>query len=150
MAKVLFALLVGLIFGAGISISGMINPTKVLNFFDIAGAWDPSLAFVMAGALLVTMIGYRIVLKRNTPVLAEQFHLPANRNLDTQLLAGAAIFGIGWGLSGFCPGGSIPALGLGQIEAVYFVLAMISGIGVTRLFLRRPASTSLKGASAMN
>lgn len=150
MAKVLFALVVGLIFGTGISVSGMINPAKVLNFFDIAGTWDPSLAFVMAGALLVTMIGYRIVLKRKAPVLADRFRLPENRSLDMPLLAGSAIFGIGWGLSGFCPGGSIPALGLGRIEAIYFVLAMISGIVVARVLLRRPTSTPLKGAPAAN
>lgn len=140
MAKIFSALVVGLVFGVGIAVSGMINPTKVLNFFDLAGNWDPSLAFVMGGALAVTIVGYRIVLKRNTPLLGQRFHLPMKRHLDTPLILGAALFGFGWGISGFCPGGSIPALGLLQISAFYFVLAMISGITVARLLVRNTAS----------
>ena len=132
MRRTLTAGLVGLIFGTGIAISGMANPAKVLNFFDLAGAWDPSLGLVMGGALLVTATGYFIVLKRDRPVLEERFHLPANRRLDRQLLAGSAIFGVGWGIAGFCPGGAIPALGLGESSAWIFVGAMLSGIAAAR------------------
>jgi uncharacterized membrane protein YedE/YeeE len=132
MPALLLALLTGLVFGTGIAMSGMINPAKVLNFFDIAGTWDPSLAFVMGGALIVTAIGYRFVLKSPRPLFDRQFHLPTRKDIDMPLLAGSAIFGIGWGIAGFCPGGSIPALGLMQTDAVIFVAAMIAGIAVTR------------------
>ncbi|MCZ4346871.1 YeeE/YedE family protein [Devosia sp. J2-20] len=132
MRRTLLAGLIGLIFGTGIAISGMANPAKVLNFFDLAGTWDPSLAFVMGGALVVTAIGYFFVLKRDKPVLEARFHLPTNRKLDTQLLAGSAIFGIGWGIAGFCPGGAIPALGLGESSAWIFVGAMLTGIAAAR------------------
>lgn len=132
MRRILFAGLIGLVFGAGIAISGMANPAKVLNFFDLAGAWDPSLAFVMGGALLVTAIGYFFVLKRDKPIMEAKFHLPTNRKLDNSLLAGSALFGIGWGIAGFCPGGAIPALGLGESSAWIFVGAMLVGIVVAR------------------
>jgi len=124
---------IGLIFGLGISISGMANPAKVINFFDIAGHWDPSLAFVMGGALLVTAIGYRFVLKRPAPRLDAQFHLPTRRDIDAPLIGGSAVFGIGWGIAGFCPGGALPALGTGRIEVVIFTGAMVAGIVVARV-----------------
>ncbi len=125
--------LIGLVFGVGISISGMANPAKVLNFFDIAGTWDPSLAFVMGGALIVTFIGYRFVLKRPAPMMSESFQLPTRRDLDLPLIAGSAVFGIGWGISGFCPGGALPALGTGRIEVVTFVIALLAGIFVAKV-----------------
>ena len=124
--------LIGLIFGVGIAISGMANPAKVLNFFDVAGAWDPSLMFVMGGALGVTVIGYRLVLQRPGPVLDPKFQLPTNTRLDARLLGGAAVFGIGWGIAGFCPGGALPALGTGRIEVFAFVAALLAGILVAR------------------
>ena len=133
MARLLSALLIGLIFGAGIALSGMANPAKVLNFFDFAGTWDPSLAFVMGGALAVTALGYAFVLKRPGPVFDPQFHLPTSRAIDMPLVAGSALFGIGWGITGFCPGGAIPALGLGHGDAFLFVGAMIGGIALARL-----------------
>ncbi|AKR54599.1 permease [Devosia sp. H5989] len=133
MTRVLTAAFIGLIFGTGIALSGMINPAKVLNFFDLAGAWDPSLAFVMAGALAVTALGYRFVLKRGRPALDTRFHLPAKRRLDVPLVAGSAAFGIGWGMTGFCPGGAIPALGLGESSAWLFVASMAVGIAAARL-----------------
>lgn len=136
MSRMVTALLIGLIFGAGIALSGMIDPAKVLNFFDIAGSWDPSLAFVMGGALIVTAIGYRLVLKRPAPLLDTRFHLPARKDIDLPLLAGAGLFGIGWGIAGFCPGGSIPALGLGEPAALIFVASMVCGIAATRLVRR--------------
>lgn len=139
MQRVLAGFAIGLIFGAGIALSGMINPAKVLNFFDLAGHWDPSLACVMAGALAVTAVGYRFFLRRPAPVLDTRFHLPTRRDIDLPLLGGAAIFGIGWGITGFCPGGSIPALGLGEPRAFLFVAALAVGIITTRA-LRNPRS----------
>ena len=132
MQRIVFAGLIGLVFGTGIALSGMANPAKVLNFFDLFGTWDPSLAFVMGGALLVTAIGYRFVLKRPKPVLDARYHLPGNRKLDVPLVAGSAAFGIGWGIAGFCPGGAIPALGLGEASAFIFVAAMMAGIVAAR------------------
>lgn len=132
MNRILSALVAGLVFGIGIAVSGMANPAKVLNFFDIADTWDPSLALVMAAALTVTAIGYRFVLKRPGPVLEEKFHLPTNRKLDLPLIGGSAVFGIGWGIAGFCPGGAIPALGLGEPSAWIFVAAMLTGLAASR------------------
>ena len=120
--------LIGLVFGVGIAISGMANPAKVLNFFDIAGTWDPSLAFVMGGGLIVTFIGYRFVLKRPAPLLSVSFQLPTRRDLDMPLIAGSAVFGVGWGIAGFCPGGALPALGTGRMEVFAFVAALLVGI----------------------
>ena len=131
--RLIITYLIGLVFGVGISISGMANPAKVLNFFDIAGTWDPSLAFVMGGALIVTLIGYRFVLKRPTPMLSEVFHLPTRRDLDLPLVGGSAVFGVGWGIAGFCPGGALPALGTGRSEVLVFVGAAVVGIIVAKL-----------------
>ena len=126
--RILTALLSGLIFGAGIALSGMINPAKIFNFFDFAGTWDPSLAFVMGGALAVTFIGYRLVWKRKAPIFDLQFHLPTGKDLDPALIGGSMLFGLGWGIAGFCPGGAIPALGLGEGKAFTFVAAMLAGL----------------------
>ena len=145
MRQILAALALGLIFGLGIAISGMINPAKVMNFFDFAGSWDPSLAFVMGGGLAVSFIGYRIVLARGKPVLAEAFALPDLKSIDVSLIGGSALFGIGWGLSGFCPGGSIPALGIGRIEPFLFVGGMVLGMIIARTLrarLRLPPSSA--------
>ena len=133
---------VGLIFGLGISLSGMANPAKVLNFFDIAGSWDPSLAFVMGGALIVTYFGYRFVLGRKAPVFAPAFGVPTARQIDAKLIGGSAIFGIGWGIAGFCPGGALPALGTGRWEVFAFVAALIAGIFLAKLLqaIVRPQS----------
>lgn len=122
----------GVIFGLGISISGMANPAKTLNFFDVAGTWDPSLAIVMVTALAVTAIGYRLVLRRPRPVFEPRFQLPKAQVIDAKLVGGAALFGIGWGLSGFCPGASIPALGTGSMEVGAFTVALIAGISAAR------------------
>ena len=126
--RIVLSYLIGLVFGLGIAISGMANPAKVLNFFDVAGTWDPSLAFVMGGALIVTFIGYRLVWRRSGPLLSEGFQLPMRRDLDTTLIGGSALFGIGWGIAGFCPGGALPALGTGRSEVIIFVAALIGGI----------------------
>lgn len=120
--------LIGLIFGIGISISGMANPAKVLNFFDIAGYWDPSLILVMGGAVAVAFLGYRLVLRRPAPLIDPTFHLPDNPRIDRRLIGGSALFGAGWGIAGFCPGGALPALGTGKIEVFAFMAALIAGI----------------------
>lgn len=118
----------GLVFGIGLVISGMINPAKVLNFLDIAGPWDPSLLFVMGGAILVTFFGYRLVVQQPAPLLAEKFDLPPTTGFDRRLVIGPAIFGIGWGLAGLCPGPAISALSLGEARVVLFVIALFAGL----------------------
>ena len=123
----------GLIFGLGLVISGMSDPAKVLNFLDVFGAWDASLAFVMGGAVVVTFIGYQIVLKQPAPVLSEAFYLPEKTDIDRQMLTGAALFGVGWGLGGFCPGPAITALPLMSSGIIAFFPAMIIGMWVARL-----------------
>lgn len=133
MMKLVSSTIIGAIFGLGIAISGMANPAKVLNFFDLFGTWDPSLAFVMGGALITTAIGYRIIFGRqNKPVYAEMFHVPARADIDRRLVMGSAGFGVGWGIAGFCPGGAIPALGLGYSQTFIFMGAMITGIILAR------------------
>ncbi|MEP5152102.1 DUF6691 family protein [Planktotalea sp.] len=131
--RILTTYLIGLIFGVGICLGGMANPAKVINFFDIAGTWDPSLIFVMGGALIVTFIGYRFVLKRPTPIFDKRFYIPTKTDLDLQLIGGSALFGIGWGIAGFCPGGALPALGTGRAEVLIFVVAMLAGIYAAKM-----------------
>ncbi|WP_292286506.1 DUF6691 family protein [Marivita sp.] len=126
--KLIAIYLIGVIFGVGISISGMANPAKVINFFDIAGIWDPSLIFVMGGALVTTFIGYKLVFGRAAPVFEDSFNVPTSRTIDARLIGGSAIFGIGWGISGFCPGGALPALGTGRWEVFAFTAALVVGI----------------------
>jgi uncharacterized protein len=140
MNRIVSALVIGAMFGTGIAIAGMGNPAKVLNFFDVAGSWDPSLLFVMASALAITAVGYRIVFAtRPQPVYATRYDLPSNRRIDPPLVAGSAVFGIGWGISGFCPGGAIPALGLGTVEPAIFIASMIAGIVAARTLRQRAA-----------
>ena len=126
--QLIVSYIIGLIFGLGISISGMANPAKVINFFDFTGTWDPSLAFVMGGALIVTFFGYRFVLKRPAPLLSAQFQVPTRRDFDANLIGGSAVFGVGWGIAGFCPGGALPAIGTGRSEVLVFVVALVAGI----------------------
>ncbi len=130
--KLISTYLIGLVFGVGISLSGMANPAKVLNFFDLFGAWDPSLIFVMGGALITTFVGYKMVFGRAAPVLEPAFHLPSARKIDVKLVGGSALFGIGWGIAGFCPGGALPALGTGRWEVFAFVGALIVGISLAK------------------
>jgi uncharacterized membrane protein YedE/YeeE len=121
------ALAAGLIFGAGLIISGMTDPAKVQNFLDIAGQFDPSLAFVMVGAIAVAATGYHFVLRRPRALASSTFHLPTNTRIDIRLVAGAAIFGVGWGLAGFCPGPALVSLSIGSEGAWVFVLFMLLG-----------------------
>lgn len=135
--RLLTAFLIGLIFGTGIAVSGMINPAKVLNFFDLAGTWDPSLAFVMAGALAVAIPGYRLVLSRPAPAFEPRFQLPDTRVIDRRLVLGSATFGVGWGIAGFCPGGALPAIGTGDPTVFLFLAALIGGLLIARVLQAR-------------
>lgn len=140
----LVTLALGLLFGLGLVLSGMANPAKVLNFLDLYGPWDPSLAFVMGGAVAVAFAGYRLVLRRRRPLAAESFQLPARRDLDARLLVGPAIFGVGWGLAGYCPGPALTALGLGATGTLAFVPAMLAGMWLARLLAEgRPAAAAV-------
>jgi uncharacterized membrane protein YedE/YeeE len=133
MKSLVSAFLIGILFGLGITVSGMINPAKVLNFFDLAGNWDPSLAFVMGGGLVTALVGYRLVFGRlKAPPFGDAFAARGPGGIDRRLIGGAAVFGIGWGIAGFCPGGAIPALGLLQGETLVFVAAVIAGIVLAR------------------
>jgi uncharacterized membrane protein YedE/YeeE len=144
---ILLQFAVGLIFGFGLLLSGMSDPAKVLNFLDLggiaSGGWDPSLAFVMAGAVAVTFVGFRLVLRRSQPLFAERFHLPTTRELDVRIIAGPALFGIGWGLAGFCPGPALTALGFGSRAAVIFVAAMFAGMWLARVLSRLPSMAAI-------
>jgi len=118
----------GALFGLGLAISGMTKPAKVVGFLDVFGDWDPSLAFVMMGAVLVHFVAHRIVTRRTSPLLAPRFDLPSNRTVDARLLAGAAVFGIGWGVGGYCPGPALVTAASGASAALVFVAAMTAGI----------------------
>ncbi len=135
MGRSLASLLAGLLMGAGLAIAQMINPEKVIAFLDFAGNWDPSLAVVLCSALAVSFVGYRLTIGRGRPLLANAFQIPDRRDIDTPLVAGAAIFGIGWGLGGYCPGPAISAVVLGTWEPFVFIAAMLAGsvlYGVSR------------------
>lgn len=127
----------GLIFGIGLIVSGMTDPSKVIGFLDLAGRWDPSLAFVMVGAIIVGMIGIAVARKRTSAFLGGAMHVPAARQIDRRLILGALVFGAGWGIAGFCPGPAIVSLGAGQDKAVVFVIAMLAGMAVYELAERR-------------
>jgi uncharacterized membrane protein YedE/YeeE len=135
--QVLAALVCGLVFGAGLALSGMTNPAKVLAFLDVAGAWDATLVFVMGGALAVNAAAYAATRRRAKPLFAGAFALPMRRDLDARLLGGAALFGVGWGLVGLCPGPALASLARGEPGVFVFVAAMATGILLQR---RLPAS----------
>jgi uncharacterized membrane protein YedE/YeeE len=122
------ALVAGVIFGFGLALSGMMDPTRVRGFLDIAGKWDPSLAFALVGAFAVSGLGYAMSRRTRHPVLEATYHLPARRDIDARLLGGAAIFGIGWAMAGLCPGPAIALLSLGMVEAFVFIAMMLAGI----------------------
>ncbi len=138
MPRTFVALLAGTLFGLGLAISGMMNPAKVIGFLDVAGGWDPTLAFVMGGALLVTVPAFRLILGRPRPILADGFALPTKSALDGRLLGGAALFGVGWGLSGFCPGPAVAALVTGLTPVFAFVAAMMAGMVLYAWVFERP------------
>lgn len=127
----------GLLFGGGLTVSQMVNPDKVISFLNITGDWDPSLAFVMGGALIVTLIGYQLVLKRKGPLFADKFRLPTRKDIDSPLLMGAALFGIGWGLAGLCPGPALASASFAGVNAFIFVGTMVVTIFVYRFIKSR-------------
>ncbi len=129
----LISLLGGIIFGLGLAVSGMTDRNKVLNFLDIFGTWDPSLMFVMGGALMISVPGYFFVRKLQRPILSKQFFMPSTSHIDLKLVAGAAIFGLGWGLYGYCPGPAIASLAYGSSETWVFLLAMTAGLLIPAL-----------------
>lgn len=131
--RILINIAAGLLFGFGLILSGMADPAKVQNFLDIFGSWDPSLAFVMAGAIAVTAAGYALASRRTAPILERRFELPAKTPIDARLISGAALFGLGWGLSGFCPGPALTSLALAAPGTIVFVIAMVLGIAVSTL-----------------
>ncbi len=129
----LASLLAGLVFGLGLIVSGMANPAKVLGFLDLAGAWDPSLAFVMGGAVGVGMVAFFVARRRTLSWLGAPMRLPPARGIDRRLVGGSLLFGIGWGIAGFCPGPALVALGMGSVKALLFVGAMLVGMGLFEL-----------------
>ena len=134
---VLASLISGLVFGLGLIVSGMANPAKVLGFLDLAGSWDPSLAFVMAGAIAVGFLAFLLAKKRRLSFLGAEMKLPPAGRIDRRLVAGSLLFGAGWGLAGFCPGPGLVALGMGEPKAAVFVLAMLAGMATFELIERR-------------
>jgi len=130
MARMLINLLGGTLFGLGLSVSGMVNPQKIIGFLDFAGNWDPTLVLVFGGALLVAIPAFRLILRRPRPVLADDFDLPTKKDVDGRLLAGSALFGVGWGLAGFCPGPAVTALASGLLPVFVFVAAMVAGMAL--------------------
>lgn len=131
---VAIALLAGVVFGVGLTVSDMVNPAKVIAFLDVTGAWDPSLAFTMIGALAVTVPVFAITRRMDKPLIASQFSWPTRNDIDARLLGGAALFGVGWGLSGFCPGPAVASLSLGYFDSLYFVGGLIAGTLAIRLW----------------
>lgn len=137
MAPLLIAALVsGALFGTGLAMSGMTDARRILGFLDVFGDFDPTLLLVLGGAVATTVLLFRFVLRRGSPVLASTFHLSNLRHIDRRLLGGAALFGCGWGIAGYCPGPALAGLGIGSLEALWFVPAMIGGMLLHRLVNR--------------
>jgi len=137
----LFAFVAGLVFGLGLIIAGMVNPAKIIGFLDIAGTWDPSLALVMVGAIAVGLVAFALARRRTMSALGLPMQLPSQRTVDARLIGGSLVFGIGWGLAGFCPGPAIVALGAGYAKGAVFVGAMLLGMGAFELIDRHGTRT---------
>ena len=135
--RIALAFLAGLVFGLGLLLSGMADPAKVLGFLDLTGAWDPSLGFVMAGAIAVAALAFASARRRARTLLGDAVHWPAATAIDLRLVGGSLLFGVGWGLAGFCPGPALVALGVGEPKAIAFVLAMLAGMGLFELIEAR-------------
>ena len=146
MTTIFASLFAGLVFGLGLIVSGMANPAKVRGFLDLAGPWDPSLAFVMAGAIAVAAFAFALAKKRTASFLGAAMKLPGSRDIDGRLVIGSVLFGIGWGVAGFCPGPGLVALGMGEIKALIFVGAMLAGMGIFELIERRKQASPLRAA----
>lgn len=128
----LMGYIAGLLFGLGLAVSGMTDPARVLGFLDLAGQWDPTLMFVLGGAVVTSFFGYRLVFKRSAPMIGDRFQLPTRRDLDARLLAGSALFGTGWGLSGYCPGPAIASIGGISLPLAAMLISMVAGWFVAR------------------
>jgi len=134
MGQVIWAFLSGLLFAIGLGVAGMTRPTKVIGFLDLAGDWDPSLQFVMVGAIAVYAAFYRVVLRRSRPLVAAKFQVPPKRTIDRRLLIGAVLFGAGWGLGGYCPGPAIAGALTGSVTTLAFIASMVVGVLLHALF----------------
>ena len=145
---VLTSLLAGLVFGLGLILSGMANPAKVLGFLDLAGPWDPSLALVMGGAIAVGFFAFLVAKNRTRSLLGAEMRLPTATNIDRRLVTGGVLFGMGWGLTGFCPGPGLVALGMGEPKAAVFVMAMLAGMAVFELLEKARKQTSAQSSAA--
>lgn len=148
MRHIVPGLFVGLLLGAGLALSGMIDPARVLGFLDVAGAWDPTIGLALAAALIPSALSYALVRTMKHPVLAHEFRIPKNRAIESRLLAGSAIFGIGWGLVGLCPGPAIAGLVLGKWQTWLFVAAMIAGMWLQRVYADRRDRRSVRSAGS--
>lgn len=145
MRAIIPASVAGVIFGAGLALSDMVNPARVLGFLDVAGTWDATLAFVMGAAVVASAIGYAFSRRLRAPLFGKSFFIPENRRLDGQLIGGAALFGIGWGLVGFCPGPAVAGLIYGMWQPWLFVVAMVVGMALQRVVsAQRPAAPTAK------
>lgn len=136
-AQLALSLVSGVLFAFGLALSQMVNPAKVLNFLDIAGQWDPTLAFVMGGALLITIPAFRFILKRPHPLFANKFYMPTKSDIDARLVVGAAIFGAGWGMAGLCPGPALTAITTGLLPVLGFVAAMTAGVFLHKFLFKQ-------------
>ena len=144
MPAIIFALLAGVVMGAGFTVADMVNPARVLNFFDVAGSWDPTLLFVMGGGLVTATLGYRLVFAGGRPLAGGMFYLPGQQQIDLPLVGGAAAFGVGWGLAGYCPGPALTALVTLEPEVWLFCIAMLAGMAVTKLWRDRPTAPKMQ------
>lgn len=135
--SIITSFLAGLVFGLGLIVSGMADPAKVLGFLDLAGAWDPSLAFVMGGAIGVGVVAFFFARKRTVSFLGAEMKMPTARHIDRRLVLGSLTFGVGWGVAGFCPGPGLVAFGMGEVKAAVFVAAMLTGMAIFELIERR-------------
>jgi hypothetical protein len=141
-SRIVVALISGLLFGLGLTVSQMINPAKVLGFLDVAGTWDPSLALVMASALAVTAVGFAVARRQPAPLCDTRYFAPRDTQVDLRLVIGAVLFGIGWGLVGYCPGPALASLSVGSAASLIFVAAMLAGMGAFSLLQRRRSSAT--------
>lgn len=146
--QLLIALMSGLLFGLGLIISGMTDPSKIIGFLDLAGDWNPSLAFVMCGAILVGLVAFRFAGNRPTAILGDAMRLPTARHIDRRLVLGGLAFGAGWGLAGYCPGPALASLATGSSEPIIFVIAMLAGMAVFEVQDRLAAASRERAAKA--
>lgn len=148
--SMLISLLIGLVFGCGLIISGMSNPAKVLGFLDFAGVWDPSLALVMVGAVAIGLLAFGVAGQRQTSLRGKPLQMPTTRQIDRRLVVGSVLFGVGWGLAGICPGPALVLLGTGAAKGLIFVLAMLAGMALFNAFERLSSTCQARSSRAMD